>query len=85
MSRENPTAFEDIGYQRPDDMNTPRPITIKEPYHMHKKRPAITMKRIRYIAGCDKGIIRSINAAVADDLISRGFAVAAEREPGEDG
>jgi hypothetical protein len=79
MDEEKPTAFEDLGY-RGKDMQAQG----QEVYHMHKKRPPITMKRIRYIAGCDKGIERSINAAVADDLISRGFAVCLDREPGCD-
>ena len=77
MDQDNPTAFEDIGYIGRPDVKQP------EDYHMQRKRVKES-KRIRYIAGCDKGIERNINAAVADDLIERGYAVCIDREPGCD-
>jgi hypothetical protein len=49
-------------------------------------RTAVEIKRIRYLVGCDAGIVRRLNAEIADEMIGRGVAVeVGEREPGEDG
>lgn len=79
MDDEHPTVQEDIGYRRPD-MQTQQ----QREYHMHKKREQPTMKRIRYTTGTLKDRVVYISGAVADDLIERGYAVAVDREPGED-
>ncbi len=78
MDDENPTVYEDLGYRRD---------AMKEPgKNRQAKRARYTyeVKRIRYIQGLMKGDEKTIQARIADDLIKRGYAVAVNREVGED-
>lgn len=71
MDQDNPTVREETGYMNAQDM--PR------------VRPQVDKKLITYTQGLMAGRTMTINAAVADDLVERGYAVAVDREVGEEG
>jgi len=69
---EKVSAYEDIGGRH--DVTGHRP-----------RRPRPEMKRIMYTQGIDKGVIRTIKAAIADDLVLHRMAEYVDREVGEEG